>query len=69
MAKLIIDPVLKISPYQILDKNEKIYVDLGRFFHYGLERASANFRMHGFEVVDLNMNLCHIDPVIHFKKI
>ena len=69
LAKLIISIGLKISPYPRLNKNEKIDIDPGRFFHYGTERASKNLRLHGFEVMELDMNVCCRDPVIHFKKI
>lgn len=69
LAKLIVDLGLKISPYPMLQKNEKIYYDPGRFYNYGLDRANENLRNHGFEVVELDMNICQRDPVIHFQKI
>jgi cyclopropane fatty-acyl-phospholipid synthase-like methyltransferase len=38
------------------------------WYHWGLDRACRAMTQSGFEIVEADVEVCHRDPVIHFKK-
>jgi len=62
-SKMDIEPVSKSS-----DKN--LWNSKGNFgwYHWGVARASAAIAGAGFDIVEPDIEVCHRDPVIHFRK-
>jgi hypothetical protein len=61
--KMDIDPVLKSREKNLWSATEEF-----GWYHWGVERACQAMDRVGFEIVEPDVEVCHRDPVIHFKK-
>lgn len=59
--KIDLEPVSK-------SREQNLWIGDFGWYHWGVDRACVAMQRVGFEIIDSDVEVCHRDPVIHFRK-